>query len=115
MTSPGGSGPVTLEDEPAVFVHDVVGAPGNPQRTSPGSSATVALEDEPLTWFEVPAPGRVAPLIGTAARPDTAPGSRKTSRPTLAATGWSPSLWGVAAIGVALLRLRSRAQRPDPT
>jgi hypothetical protein len=110
MTSPGGHGYVALEDEPAVFVHDVLGAPGNPVRTSPGSSATVAIQDEPLTWFEVPAPSRTAPRIGTVAL-RTPPKATKT---TLPATGWSPSVWGVVAVAAALLRLRSRSSHREP-
>lgn len=117
MSSPGGNGPVALEDEPAVFVHAVVGAPGDSGRASPGSTPSVALEDEPLTWFEVPGPVRAAPRIGSTAPAGTPtrplPKAAAPPRSALAATGWSPALWGVAAVVVGVLRLRSRGAHVD--
>ncbi|MCW2672053.1 MAG: hypothetical protein JWP14_642 [Frankiales bacterium] len=104
MTSPGGDPPVQLEDEPVVFVHAALGAPGSAVRTSPGSTASVALEDEPYTWFEVPNDARASRL--SAPPRSTAPDGGHAGR--LAATGWSPSLLSLLALGAGALRLRAR-------
>lgn len=104
MSSPGGDPPVQLEDEPVVFVHAVLGAPGSAARTSPGSTASVALEDEPYTWFQVPDDARASRFP---ARPRGA-ATEGTSIGRLAATGWSPSLLSLLALGAGALRLRAR-------
>jgi len=112
MSSPGGSGEVRLEDEPVVFVHDVLGAPGNPVRSSPGGTVSVALEDEPLTWFEVPVDTRTAPLSPPADTVTAGSGASTTGTPNSAPAQPTPARLPSAA--PAGTRCGAPALRPGP-